>query len=326
MWILDGWSNGAYDVKIGISRYIHFKNFESFTEFGFNQLVRYCHSLKMPYRTFFVICSFVELTVLFWFVNKNCKKPVIAFGLFMIYPLVIYFQYIRSILAFTFVLLALDCLLNQPRHFILKYIVLILIGSSIHFSSFIFLAYISLVFFRRKTIFVGTIFFMFCSFGLNAVPLFSNLLSSVMGKEKEDIVLRTTINSEGSFGRIIALLSTIFIFFIIYYMLEKKYKIKMNDHISDLYFKMNVLSFIFIPFTINFGIGFSRIPTLLLMVNYVFFVNKISEIPQQKQRSLIYSVLVMLLLSLAFIKYRNIEYRTLVLYPFFEDNSLINLL
>ena len=84
LFILLGWCRGAYDVEIGISRYVNYKRMESFTEIGYNLLVKLFHSFGFGYRPFFVFCSFIELISLFWFTKKNCRKSHIAICLLMI--------------------------------------------------------------------------------------------------------------------------------------------------------------------------------------------------------------------------------------------------
>lgn len=323
MWILSGWSSGAYDVEIGISRYVEYTSFQTFTEAGYNFLIIMAHNFGMTYRLFFVLCSLFELVIIFWFVAKNSVKAPIVFGLFLIYPSFIYFQYIRNLLAFAFVIIALDSLINKPKGYIIKYILFIAIASTIHFSSLFFLLYIPISFLRRKTVFITTLIIAILLYFSAGISQFASLITSLVGQEKTDIVLRTT-TAEGGVGRIFGLTFSILTFFGVYLVLKYFFDIFMEDWISRLFVNINLLSFIFIPLTLNFGVGFARIPTLLCVVNYVFLVNKISEIKLQKYRLIIYLILFILLASSLFLNIRNIEYRQLVFYPFFDDNELIN--
>lgn len=324
LWILSGWSSGAYDVEIGISRYINYASFQSFTEVGYNSLIILAHNLGMNYRLFFVLCSLFELAIMFWFVKKNSVNPPIVFGLFLIYPFFIYFQYIRNILAFAFVLIALDALINKSNKYIFKYIILIAIASTIHFSSLFFLIYLLINFFKKKTTIIIVMFMAVLFYFSEGISQFSNLITKVVGEEKSDIVLRTTTTAEGGFGRIFGLTFSVLTIFIVYFILKYFYKVSMEDRVSQLFIKINWVSFIFIPLTLNFGVGFARIPTLLCIVNYVFLVNKISEVKLQKHRLFIYLVLFTFLAGSLILNIRNSEYRQLVFYPFFNDNDLIN--
>nr|CDF77687.1 polysaccharide polymerase Eps11O [Lactiplantibacillus paraplantarum] len=323
MWILSGWSSGAYDVEIGISRYVNYASFQSFTEIGYNSLIIAAHSIGMNYRLFFVMCSLFELVIMFWFVEKNSVKSPIVFGLFLIYPSFIYFQYIRNIFAFTFVLIALDALINKKKGYIIKYIIFIVLATTIHASSLFFLLYLPISFIKQKTAIITVMVTAILLYFSAGISQFSNIITSLVGQEKTDIVLRTTTNAEGGIGRIFGLAFSILTFFIIFIILKYFFKISMKGDTVRTFVNINLLSFIFIPLTLNFGVGFARIPTLLCIVNYVFLVNKISEVESQKQRLIIYFTLALFLIGSMFLNIRNIEYRQLVFYPFFNNNELM---
>ena len=323
MWILLGWSKGAYDVDIGISRYINYENYQSYTEIGYTFLVMLGHRLEIGYRTFFVICSFVEIFFMVWFGDINSTNSPIVVGLFLFFLSGVYFLYIRNLAAIPFVLIAMDSLLNKRKKYIAKYIIFILIASTIHFSTLFFLLYLPISFCKKKkTVALATIIGCIVLQVGAAISTFNNFVSQYLGDTKTDILMRST-DASGNFGRIFAVVFCIMTFFGMYFLLKYVYKIKMNNDKDNLFFNINLLSFICIPLTLNYGVGFARIPTLLLLVNYTFLVSKISMIESQKKRLLMYCILGIFLLGLFILAFRNIEYRNLVLYPFFEQNELI---
>ena len=71
LFVVLGWCRGAYDVEIGISRYVDYERMESFTEFGFNLLVRLFHLFGINYRGFYIFCSFFEILSIFLFFGFN---------------------------------------------------------------------------------------------------------------------------------------------------------------------------------------------------------------------------------------------------------------
>lgn len=323
LFILLGWCRGAYDVEIGISRYVNYKRMESFTEIGYNLLVKLFHSFGFGYRPFFVFCSFIELISLFWFTKKNCRKSHIAICLFMIYPFVIYLQYIRTLAAVPFILIAIDALINKEKNYIPKYIIFCLIAASFHFSSIFFLLYLPISFLNKKMTLVlvgiGVIILRMVS----SLSFLYDLVERYLGTEKVGILERS-INANGTFGRIFAIVISILFFYIMIYILKLIFKVKFEDEKDEIFFKINLMSMICIPLTLNFGVGFARIPTLLFVVNYPYLVDKTSEIQSQKKRVLAYLLMLMYLFALFFVNFHNLEYRQLVLYPFFEKNELIN--
>lgn len=323
-WILLGWSSGAYDVEIGISRYVNYQKFESFTEIGYNFLVILGHRIGLSYRQFFIICSFFEIAVMFWFVQKNSVKSSLVFFLFLIFPMVVYFQYIRNILAFSFVLIGLDSLINKKKAYIVKYVIFIILGATIHFNSIFFLLYLPFSFIKKRVALLITFIAFLLLYSLSSIDFLANILMEFLGEAKVDIVLGSANDATGTFGRIFALTFSILEFFVIYFFLKSFFKVPMDDEYTKIFFNINLLSFLFIPLTLNFGVGFARIPTLLAIFNYTFFVNKISLLKKQENRIFLYIVLILFLLGLFILNFRNLEYRQLTLYPFFENNELIN--
>lgn len=322
LFILLGWSKGAYDVEIGISRYVNYKKMESFTEIGYNLLVRLFHSFGFNYRMFFIFCALVELITLFWFINKNCNKSHIAICLFIIYPSIVFLQYIRNLTAIPFLLIAFDALLNKRKYYIPKYIIFCLIAATFHFSSIFFLLYLPVSFLNKKIVLglvcLGTLVLQ----KVSSMSFLYNLVNKYLGSEKVGILERS-VNSSGNVGRIFAILASIFFFYTIVYILKIIFKIQCNKEKDDFYWKINVINILCIPLTLNFGVGFARIPTIMFVLNYPYLVEKISEINGQKKRVIVYMIVLCYLLGLLFINFHNLEYRQLVLYPFFEQNELV---
>ena len=322
LFIILGWCRGSYDVEIGISRYVNYRSMESFTVIGFTLLVRLFHTLGFDYRGFYVFCSFVELSSMFWFVKKNCRKAHIALCLFLIYPFVIYFQYLRTLTAMPFIFIALDSLINKKDKYIVKFIAFCLIAATFHFSSLFFLLYLPASFANKKVLSISTVASVVAVQMAGSISFLYNIVNRYLGSEKVGILERS-VYADGTFGRIAGMILNILFFFIVIYFLKLIYKVKMEQFIDELYWKMNFLSFLCIPLVLNFGVGFSRIPSLLYVFNYPYLVSKISEESSQKKRLFAYLIVSVYLLGLIYVSYHNIEYRELVLYPFFEQNELV---
>lgn len=323
--IILGWARGAYDVEIGISRYINYERMESFTEVGFNLLVRIFHALGFDYRKFYIFCSLIELLSMFWFTKKNCKKSHIAICLFLIYPFVIFFQYLRTLIAIPFLLVALDCLINREEKYVIKYVVFCLVAATFHLSSLFFLLYLPASFVNKKALSIATLTGVIVVQMSGSIGFLYNLVNNYLGSEKVGILERS-VSANGTFGRIAGMAISILFFYLIVFVLKYIYKIQMDQYKDELYWKINLLSFLCIPLVLNFGVGFSRVPTLLYLFNYPYLVSKISDVLSQKKRLLVYCLVVLYLCGMLYISYHNIEYRKLVLYPFFEQNELIEFL
>lgn len=326
LWIFSGWIRGSYDVEIGISRYLESSRFESFTEIGYSFLVEFGHKLELSYRMHFVIWSLFEVTILVWFINKWCIKPPIVYAMFLLYPMIFYFQYVRNIAAFSIVLIGFSCLIEEKKYGKYIYALCILGASTIHFNSIYFATYLLLFAIRKKIskktecIFVG-ILSVLLGVG-TGTGFFYNVISMFLGTTKTSIIENST-SASGQFGRVATCLAYILLFFIYYYLVNFKYGLKTIDSNSDFLFKANVLSFMFVPLTLNFGVGFARMPILIGVINYIWIVNKISLIKGQKKRIVAYIPMLLILSFILAANLKNQEFWELVIKPSFENNELI---
>lgn len=324
MFIFLGWAAGAYDVEIGISRYVDYERYESFTEIGFQALILLGHALRLNYRAFYVIVSLFELLVMFWFIKRHCTNPLLVLLFFMIFPMVIFFQYTRNLLAFAFVIIAFDAMIKQDKFFLIKYVLLIIVASSIHLSSIVFLLYVPALYLSlRKVVLITTIIFILISIR-GTVDWLYDIIYKILGETKVDII-EGTVGVSGTFGRIAAIILTLSEFWIIYFLAVYHYRVEYNDGFTKVMLMINVISLLFIPLTVNVGVGFGRIPTLLTIVNYVYLVNIISQVPKKKGRVLLYLILLAIMICLFVANFRNAELRELLLIPFFEENELIEM-
>lgn len=321
MFVSLGWASGAYDVEIGISRYVNYTRYQSFTEIGFQALIEIGHRLGFSYRVFYVVLSFFELVVIYWFIRKNVNNINLVLLLFMLYPMVMFFQYTRNILAFSFVLIGINQLIHRSRWFGFKFILFILIASSIHISSLFFIFYLPAIFVKKKwlILFVSVCFIVL--FFAASSKIINDVLLLIVGDEKMKIVSGTTGYS-GMFGRIAALTVTIVEFWAVYLLFKFYFRINTGDTFSTFVFAINCLSFLFIPLTLKIGSGFNRIPTLLTLINYCYVVEKCSLIKSQTHRFSIYAILMLFMLVLFIANFRNEEMVESVLKPFFEGNDL----
>ena len=322
LWIILGWSAGAYDVEVAISRYENYQYYSSFTEIGYNILVYGCNKLGMSYRLFFVLCSFFDILTIFYFVNRNSKSKLITLTLFIIFPFVIYLQYVKNILAFSFVLLGIDCLLNKRKHYILKYILFILIASSIHLNSLFFLLYLPMSLMTKKKVIIFAIILFFILLNSYSKNLFLNIINLFLGEKKVSQIGDVSINTDGQFGRIFAMIFAILEFFVLYIFFSKRNHSNLKCCYVDFFLKINILSIILIPLTMFYGIGFARFLDLLSIVNYCFYATEISNLTKIKDKKICISIIFCFFLGLIILYYRNIEYREAVLIPFFEKNDL----
>ena len=318
LWIMLGWSYGAYDVEVAISRYENYHAYSSSSELGYSFIIDLAHKIGMNYRSFFIVCSFFELGSMFLFVKNNSKNPLASFVVFLIFPFVIYLQYIRNLAAFSIVLFGFTSIIKKTKHCNIKYLVSVLLASLIHLDSLFFLLYFPMFnMSKNKCIFLLIFVFAFLSsdFSLN---VFYKILMSVFGDDKVQQNINTVL-AQGQFGRLFAISFHSLEFWVVYLFFIKK-RINVSDRYSRIVFRINLGNLLLIPLTKSFGIGFARFFDLISIVNYCYFISKACNLSKNGKRQFA-SLLCVFLLGLNVLYYRNLEYRNSVIVPFFSENE-----
>lgn len=330
MWIFLGWARGAYDVEIGISRYINVNKYTEFTEPIFTMLVNLGHKVAMNYRTFYAIIAFVELFAIYKFINKYTNYSTLVLGLFIIFPMAYMFTLVRFLLAYCVVLCGgINVLLEKKRGYEIKYVIYVLVASLIHYSSAFFLIYLLVEKLNKK----NTIrFVMVVMLILSSVTVFSNIVgifSNYINAEKVNNVLNNSVG-KGILGRTVTSSVMCITYWIIYKLcdgsLEENDKWDRNKNL--LIYKINIANLISIPLAVFYAIGFSRIFVVSLILSYISYSNMLNKVDIHhinKKKLYATGILIFCLLFELYFTYRSDTMQEKSLRPMFEQNELIKI-
>lgn len=330
LWLILGWARGAYDVEIGISRYMYPERYKSFTEPVFNAIINLGYLLKLDYRTFYAIVSFFEIFLLVRFVRKYSNYPCLVLMLFILYPMSYVFTLTRNILAYTIVLcVGIDILLQKEKNYEIKYVIVILISTMIHYSSIFFIVYIIVdklnINQTKWFTTIGIILLSSYSIVLKIISVFSSFINA----EKIGNIMRNSVG-HGLFGRIASSLIIFIVFFVIYNLLKNRYEKGVNENWSEekstLVYKINYINLLAIPLIIFYAIGFSRIFVLTMPLYYIAIFNMIGNVNRSKITvNQFYAILLVLMCIVVenYGLYNTEEMRSVSLRPMYEQNEFL---
>ena len=137
MWILAGWSYGTADYFIYSDMYNWSSNASqiSNTEIGFSLLMRISNTLGFSFQQFLMIIFAVGLALIGYTIMKYSNTPNMVLAIYFIFTFIINVTQFRQFLATAIFVFSFKYLLIRDRKSDIKYIIGILLASSVHFSS-----------------------------------------------------------------------------------------------------------------------------------------------------------------------------------------------
>lgn len=120
----------------------YFNLTRSINDFGFMFLIRLFNSLNISYEHFRLILAFIGLLLINITVKKSTNNNSLFYLLYFIYPFFIDVVQIRNFIAYAIVLYAITYLIEGTKNGKTKFAALVLIASSIHLTSVIYLVFL----------------------------------------------------------------------------------------------------------------------------------------------------------------------------------------
>lgn len=330
--IMLAFSYGSYDTLIFINRYLHPERYYEFTEILFNAIVMFFNKLKVSYMSFMVMISLIEITLIFNFIKRHSLNNCYVIGLFILYPMLVWFEQLRYLMAFTIVLTCgVECLISKPKHYRVKAFLFIIMATLIHSSSIFWIVLLVAEYLDLKKIKLLTFCSLFMMLLVGVSPDILKLVEMFIGEEKTRIITTLTKLQDGKFGCTV-LSACVFLEYIVFYKYVQKRKEflglteKDNIYLDEVY-KFNIISIISIPLIWMFTVAFMRIATSLLLLNYIGFSKVMSykkKMCTTKEKFTITIIVVTYTIMLLIFNIHTEEAVNLILKPFFEQNILWN--
>jgi len=284
-------------------------------------LMKFSNLINLNYNQFLLIISFISFYMLIKTTNKYTNNLNLFFVLYTIYPFFLNAVQIRFFFASSLAILILR--IPDKKYYFIMSMTLLLIASFIHYSFFLLFPYMFLRKIKenkyKKIIFVSTIF-LFCLFALD---FHITLLKKVSFGPISNIYFKVKpyLSFKPSFLGFTLMVLIHFMLFFIFYVTYNEIKDSANGKLLDVFYKINVYSFILIPFYYING-NFMRMLQFFVIINYIFFAFSYKYIPKNKK--IIY---IFLFLSFPVIEFfRNIYLDNLqsVFYAILNNNYIFD--
>ncbi|KON82895.1 hypothetical protein AF331_18785 [Rossellomorea marisflavi] len=332
MWILFGWNTGNADYN----NYNYIYNFIDASgdypavEVGFKWIVKICILLGLNYNGFLITYSFIGLMLITSTAKKFTNNTTLVLVLYFVYPFLLDVVQIRNFLSMALMVFATRYLIQDGWKGVLKYILLILIATTFHYSSIFYLLFLLTKIKSYKKITIITLLSIF--FGYAAYNFLTVFIIRFLSMDRY-----TTYFSESTslYAKILFVFYFAFSLILMFYVYKRikrgKYQqlssSSNSDQIqyADIVFKINILILISYIFVIK-DVDFVRLYRNILPLNFILFAMIKPKYKIIKNvEMLVHSWLFVAFLgfsSWAFIYIRTFD---TVVYPIFTNNSIFEL-
>lgn len=296
------------------------------TDFGYVALVNLSNSFELTYADFLITYFAITGLLLLKIVNKYTAYPNAVLSLILLYPLFINIIQLRSFLALLIIIYALQYLAERNFKNIIKFIIAIILATSLHLSS-IFFGILFIFFIRNRTY---LIILSILSLVLLIVisPFIVDMINTIsVGKldsymENNYITLNKIIRT-ASLG-----IASIILVASLKYTLLKNGAISKYDHTLA---NVAILILSLSSIAILFSNEFERYSRLGYIVAYILYFNTLANHNISQLKKLLLSVLFSItIFGYIFFQYyfrlsNDIPFAEAVFQTIIENNSLIGI-
>lgn len=297
-------------------------------EFGFMLLVNISYKIGLSYSGFlvaiFLLGIFLRLQFIKTYANVNY-----VFVLFLIFPFVLECVQIRTFLAISIVIFSFKYLFVEKRGNLLKYIICIIIASTVHKLSVLFFLFIIIKSknIRRlmKIVIPITVFvIIYLAYNKFSVSILLDLFSLVE-ETKADVYAKGGFSLTYILNIFYVTINIIFSYWSIRLQKDRiDCDLKVNKQIefSKKILYINIILFICSPLYLAASIIF-RVPRSMYIINYILFDITRTSIKKGTKTSYLYNVVILAYIILVFIMELYLQRYLVVLHPILFENIFI---
>lgn len=324
MWTLWGWNvwNGDYEAYKAL--FYDSLNIKNAQEFLFLSINTFFLKLGFSYQSYQIIYSFIVLFLFYKIIKNNTPLP----ALFSIIYFLIFIQefvYMRNYLANILILCSIFVVINnKSKRFYIGYILVVLLSSFIHSTTFLFLIFLPFLnenLYSFKKIFLYSISFFLLIIWLVEPYIFPLLGSFFLEKMNYYSVVNHGITNS-SYLHIILVLSTY---------AEYKYVVSKiaplvpnkDNRMFIIIRNFNLISLFFISFYYLFPYFANRFLRLLFTINLFYTISACYYAYQSNiKRNELISILCLLLLLFSILLFLSISNLPYTLIPLYKCNLI----
>lgn len=348
MWILAGGSYGTADYFMYNDMYDWSSNITqiSNTEVGFSLLMRTCNQLGLSFQHFLMLIFAVGLCLVGYIILKFSNTPNRVLAIYFIFTFIINVTQFRQFLATAIFVFSFQYLLSSDRNSNLKYIIGIMLASSIHFSTIFMLVLLLIKSLNINKVIVITSITIF-TLGLLNLTYSGGYIISLLEIFDVDLlskIIRILESSKNKYPWLliirwwVKIIEFFVMFYAIQYFASKRVRIekrkldsagiKVNslNNLNVLITKNNIFMLVLIPLTI-LSVDIYRIQHMMVIWNYIaisaYFDTNANKFTITKNNFYISSALIFFAVwFLRSVVLSNDNINT-VFYPLFNNNIFL---
>jgi len=330
LWILFGWNRGNVDYDNYVRGFSWAQGALRFnSEVGTQLLYKLFILLGLEYRHFLIFISLVGLLLINASIKTYTNNVAFVLSLYLIFPFIIDVVQSRGFLSMSIILYASRYIIEERKRGTLKYLILILLASSIHYSA---IFYITLLLIKRKNISSLTILASALTIA-GLVVAFTNLIPKLLlvfvPFEKVSHYLDNRLN----WGILIAAVVYASNFILVYYSYQKVKSIQEQTNSGDIsqeagfrfveaVYKINILLLLLFVLYV-FNMVFFRLYRNILILNYISYSICLTHIKPKSKEKYLFGIVIITFTVGLFIYYIIAPYYHAVFLPVFQENALI---
>lgn len=319
MWGLYGWNFWNGDRDGYEAYYVLRDSLEAWgVEFGYGYLNILANKLELPYQTFQILISLVTLLLLFRYMIKAALFPAFSILLYAVLFFPLDFVLVRNFLAFTIFLQGMLVLEGDGRYRKVKYLALIILATSIHQSSLVFLVFLFMPVSKAIKLDKFLAFFALFVFLYALVRFNFELPSSIAAHVG---LYKMTLKSSLA-NMVVHLLSSMLMIFIVLGERKSIFNVRelsRRDRSLVFIVNFNIFSLFFLVLYFESEI-FIRIFRIVLFVNMMYCVNSIFI----KRRVYVFLISYFAIFSFYVVSFFLLSVADNSFYPLFLNNLLLN--
>ena len=332
LWVMFGWSSGNADYANYERGYSWAHGALRFnTELGTQLLYKLFILAGLEYRHYIIIISLIGLLLIFKTIKTYTNNIAFVLALYFLFPFIIDVVQARNFLTMSIVLYATHYLIQEKRRGTLKFVILVLLASTIHYSALFYLLFLLVK--KRSLRSLTLLSLLVTSIGLilsytNLIPL---LVKQFIPPEK----VHHWFSNRFNWGILIAILIYAFSYFFIYYAYlkiksktETEGQLAVNDtsnnnlRFARAVYKINMVLLMAFPLYV-FNMIFFRLYRNILILNFILYAICLYNLEPKSKEKLLFGFCIVLFTVCLSIYFTMYSFYDTVFLPLFQNNILL---
>ncbi len=289
------------------------------SQVGLVLLMKLATSLGFDYNQFLMLVSSLGMLLIASTVYKYTNKPMVVFLLYFIFPFALDVVQVKHFCAMSIVVFSLRYLVSSTSIANYKYLFGIMIASSIHYISIIFLPLLFIKNINNKNLFLLVLIFSFIFVGLDKSGLLVTLSTLIVAEQR----ISGYFENRAQWGFLVQFVIQLTMLALLF--LSRKLLIRHNksSQFVEMVFKINIYLLILFPFYMING-TFERAFRMMYIPNFILF-SIVFSVLDVRRRFFYLGFLMCVNISL-FMWYIFTYYRDSVFFPIFNENYFFKFL